>query len=113
MSSDLSARQFNTDIFVVANEVITIVVNGKKIRVTLHEAVARRLYIDGARGHFPSAKLAMQISKDAGLERAHMNGKFHVRLEETELTTAYVVPYPPNENFLGFLDYEREISRQI
>ena len=108
-----SARQFNTDVLAAANEMVTMLVNGKKVRVTMFQANILRVHMDGARGHLPSAKFAIELDKEAALDRAHLNREFHNLLEATELNTLMRAEYPPDKNVISFLDYERKKSRQI
>ena len=107
-----SENQLCADILQEADKQVIVSVNGKRESISMHVLIVRRILADAARGNRHAQRLACEITNAAAQGRARLLPKLYSQLRACEQTTFSEAPYPPDETFLGFMDYVRKKTRQ-
>lgn len=90
-----------------------VIIDGKRIKLSLFELLMRKLYLLAGHGNFKAIKMALEIRKDALLGNTQANIRLHNIVEDHEIEALVKGHYPPNHEIFKRLNYWRKRTRKI
>jgi len=108
-----SVRQFDADILRAGEQEMEVVIDGKRMKISLFDLLLRKLYLLAGQGNFKAIKMALEVRKGALVGNTRANIRFHNVLESHELDALLKGHYPPNHEIFKRLNYWRKRSRKI
>jgi len=90
-----------------------VIIDGKRIKISLFELMMRKLYLLGGQGNFKAIKMALEVRKTALQRNAHANIQLHKIVEEQEIDAVMKGHYPPTHEVFKRLNYWRKRTRKI
>ena len=109
----LTVRQYDADVLRAGEQEMEVIIDGKRIRITLFELLMRKLYLLAGQGNFKAIKMAYEIRKAALLSNTQANIRLHRIVEDHEIQALMNGHFPPNHEIFKRLNYLRKRTRNI